>query len=200
MKTRTVFLIRAAVAAGLISGAAQATLIDRGGGLIYDDQFNVTWLQDANYAKTSGYDADGRMNWNDAMTWASNLSYFDSVRNVTYTDWRLPTTLQPDPTCSVQLGGISVGDYCTGSEMGHMFYTALGGMVGQSITTTHNADFGLFTNLQAIPAYWSSTELATDIANFAWDFRMNEGDQYPEDKSNLFLAWAVRDGVSDSVI
>lgn len=25
---------------------------------------------------------------------AANLSYYDSVRNVTYTDWRLPTTLQ----------------------------------------------------------------------------------------------------------
>ena len=56
-----VTLIAAATLAS--SGAAQAALNDRGGGLLYDDVLNVTWLQDANYAKTSGYDADGRMNW-----------------------------------------------------------------------------------------------------------------------------------------
>lgn len=40
--------------AGLsLAGAAQAALHDRGGGLIYDDAQNITWLQDANYAKTS---------------------------------------------------------------------------------------------------------------------------------------------------
>jgi len=33
-----------------------AILTDRGGGLIYDDDLNITWLQDANYADTSGYD------------------------------------------------------------------------------------------------------------------------------------------------
>jgi|RifCSPlowO2_12_1023861.scaffolds.fasta_scaffold474522_1 hypothetical protein len=34
----------------LIAGRAQATLIDRGGGLIYDNVLNITWLQNANYA------------------------------------------------------------------------------------------------------------------------------------------------------
>ena len=43
----------------VFTGAAQAALHDRGGGLIYDDVLNVTWLQDASYARTSGYDADG---------------------------------------------------------------------------------------------------------------------------------------------
>lgn len=52
-------------AAGLsLSGAAQATLIDRGGRMIYDDVLDITWLQDANYAMTSGHDADGRSQWN----------------------------------------------------------------------------------------------------------------------------------------
>jgi hypothetical protein len=49
------------------SGAAGAGLIDRGNGLIYDDVLKITWLQDANYAQTSGYNADGLMNWNAAM-------------------------------------------------------------------------------------------------------------------------------------
>jgi hypothetical protein len=43
------------------STIASATLWDRGGGLIYDDFLKITWLQDANYAKTSGYDSDGIM-------------------------------------------------------------------------------------------------------------------------------------------
>ncbi len=34
-----------------MSAAAQAALHDRGGGLIYDDVLNVTWLADANYAQ-----------------------------------------------------------------------------------------------------------------------------------------------------
>ena len=54
--------------------------------MLYDDILNVTWLSNANYAKTSGYDADGRMTLNDAKNWASNLSYGG------YNDWRLPNS------------------------------------------------------------------------------------------------------------
>lgn len=50
----------------LSAPAAQAQLFDRGGGLIYDSVQNITWLADANYAKTSGYDDDGRMTWGEA--------------------------------------------------------------------------------------------------------------------------------------
>lgn len=95
-------LILALLAGLSLSGAAQAALIDRGGGLIYDTDLNITWLADANYAKTSGYDADGLMTWQEAMDWAANLSYYDSVRGVSYDDWRLPTTLQPDSSCGLQ--------------------------------------------------------------------------------------------------
>lgn len=41
-------------------------LYDRGNGMIYDDLSNVAWLQDANYAHSSGYDSDGLMTWNEA--------------------------------------------------------------------------------------------------------------------------------------
>jgi hypothetical protein len=61
----------------------QAGLVDRGGGLLYDNELNITWLQDANYAKTSGADADGRMTWNVATDWAAGLVYGG------YDDWRL---------------------------------------------------------------------------------------------------------------
>jgi hypothetical protein len=51
--------------------------------MLYDDVHNITWLQDANYAKTSGYDGDGRMTWSAAKTWADNLVYGG------FSDWRL---------------------------------------------------------------------------------------------------------------
>jgi hypothetical protein len=47
-------------------GSASATMIDCGNGLIYDNVLNITWLQDAKYAKTDlklgGTDA-----WRDAI-------------------------------------------------------------------------------------------------------------------------------------
>ena len=49
-----------------VSTTANAALVDRGGGLIYDDVLNVTWLQNANAALGSSYDnidGTGRMIW-----------------------------------------------------------------------------------------------------------------------------------------
>lgn len=63
MKTITSSLVICALITA--SGSAQASLIDRGGGLIYDSNLNVTWLQDANYAKTSGYHVSGAMTWSE---------------------------------------------------------------------------------------------------------------------------------------
>ena len=56
-------------------GIANAELIDRGGGLIYDTELDITWLQDANYARTSAYDDDGMITWYEATAWADQLSF-----------------------------------------------------------------------------------------------------------------------------
>ena len=78
------------------SFSANATLINLGGGLIYDDYLDLTWLSDANYAKTSGYDDDGAMSWQASMDWADSLTYagFDG--------WRLPIAVNQDgsATCT----------------------------------------------------------------------------------------------------
>jgi len=79
-------------------GLATAALYDRGGGLIYDDGLVITWLQDADYANTSGYvaslplsdDRNGRMHWGEAMAWAESLEYGG------YDDWRLPEVGEMD--------------------------------------------------------------------------------------------------------
>jgi hypothetical protein len=151
-----------ALAAGLtLGGAAQAALHDRGGGLIYDDVLNVTWLADANYAQTSGYDADGYMTWDQAMTWAANLSYYDSVRNVTWDDWRLPTIFDTGTSgCNYAYStysgtdcGYNVQTVNTGttpvtvySELAHMYYNNLGFKSAYSPTGDYQPDFGIFGN------------------------------------------------------
>jgi hypothetical protein len=67
----------------------QPPLIDRGLGLIYDVERNVTWLKDANYAKTTGRTPDGQLLWDDAMSWIASLEYCGIA------GWRLPTALDP---------------------------------------------------------------------------------------------------------
>lgn len=164
-----------ALTGGLASGAAQAALIDRGGGLIYDSDLNITWLADANYAQTSGFDADGRMTWSAANAWAAGLTYGG------YSDWRLPTS----DTCS--------GFDCTGSELGHLFYQELGGTAGLSILASGDPDLSLFQNTQ-LGGYWSGTAYAPLPAEGAWYFNTADGGQRFHHQDSTSYAWAVRPG------
>ena len=177
------------VAALGVSSMAEAALVDRGGGLIYDNVLNVTWLANAG--------ASGQMSsWSSAVSWASNFSYYDSVRNQTLTGWRLPTTPLADPNCSVQSGAPSPAGYnCTGSEMGELFYNELGGVAGQPISTIHNSNFNLFQNIQTNGSnwYWSG-EYPAD-ASSAWGFWFGSGLLSTAYKTQPgWYAWAVRPG------
>jgi hypothetical protein len=176
----------------VVATTAQASLIDRGGGLIYDTDLDITWLADANYAKTSGYDADGLMIWTQAMNWAGNLSYGG------YTDWRLPITLIPDVSCSFEALGDPYGYYCIGSEMGHLFYNELGGVADASIATSGEPELALFLNIQS-DYYWSAT-LYEPFTLYGFFFGFVNGFQASVvppsiyDDNSVFYAWAVRDG------
>jgi hypothetical protein len=194
-------------ALAFVMGSAQAALIDRGGGLLYDNVLNVTWLQDANFAKTSGYDADGRMFWQEASAWASNLSYYDSVRNATYSDWRLPNTSAVSGGAfnyAWSLDGSSDYGYnisasgslyagSTGSEMAHLYYTSLGYVAGQAVTNA-----GPFSNFQA-DYYWSATPFAPSmVSGYAFDFSFYHGGQGGYNYFGMYgegiYALAVREG------
>ena len=198
MKFRTPLIAAALLAAG-IGSSAHAALEGRDldGNLAtseayYDTDRGITWLADANYAQTSGYDADGRMNWADANTWAANLSFTDGI-NV-YDNWRLPTTPNPDATCSFQGDGYSLGFNCTGSEMGHLFSAELGGTAGQSILTSADPDLANFTNIQA-SSYWSATEDPFYPTDYAWLIEWHTGYQSTHNKSLVgFFAIAVSPG------
>ena len=201
-------LILALVSGLAISGGAQATLIDRGSGLIYDDVLNITWLQDANYAKTSGYDADGQMNWANANAWAANLSYGG------YDDWRLPTMVDTGPSgCDFAESGTDCGynvQTVSGStvysEMAYMYYVNLGLKGYYSTTGSYQPDFGIFgngtqggqndvgliNNLQS-SVYWSGLEYVPNT-NLAWLFGTDYSIQSANTKYYGFYAWAVRPG------
>lgn len=87
--------------------SSNAALIDRGGGLIYDSDQDLTWSQDAGLS--------GFLNWDEATAWAENL-LFGGVGG-----WRLPTTTQfDDPTCSGDVRGVLFYEHrldCLGGEM-----------------------------------------------------------------------------------
>jgi hypothetical protein len=160
--------------AGLgFASTAQADLVAKlGGTVVYDTDRNLTWLANAN--------ANGPMTWDQANTWAASLNVAD------HTGWRLPTALNAD-------GSGPCYEYnCTVSELGHLFYGELGGVAGQSITTTHNANFNLFNTIQSY-VYWSDTEYAAN-PGAAWSFATNSGYQGLGSKDTVFLAWAVHTG------
>ena len=175
-----------------LSFVANAALVDRGNGLIYDNTLDITWLQDANYAQTSGFDSNGLMTYDTAIAWAGGLSYSG------YDDWRLPTTSYPDPTCSLHPSSPE-GTGCTGSEMGHLF----------EIDGISKSDPGLFLNVQPAlgEGYWSETEYSPYPVPFvaAFGFNFSPGGSFGYQtwatKSNNFYAWAVTEGdVGASVV
>ena len=151
--------------------SVNAALLDRGNGLIYDDDRDITWLQNANLAGQT-------FTWQEAVDWADALVFGG------LDDWRLPTTLQPDSSCSEQNlngFGVSGGIGCTGSEMGHL----------RNSEGINPAAPGLFINIQTTQPYWSETEFN---ANGAWRFGFPQGLQNLEAKNIKHAAWAVRDG------
>ena len=199
MKKLSVILCTIVLVLGFV-GTSSAFLYDRGGGLIYDSDQNITWLQDANYAQTSGYDADGLMTWNQATAWASQLVYGG------YDDWRLPTTV--DGPYVYGYDGTTTGGYnIISSEMGYMFYINLGnfGYINTNGIWPQGGwglkKTGPFNNLQSdydpwngtSDYYWSGTEYSAN-PGYAWLFGFAYGNQFQAGKSRNCYAWAVLDG------
>ena len=210
--------ILATIALGFsFTTTTQAALIARGTDMVYDDVNNITWASDANLFKTQAasnpnlvseiiaanggvihdtpnvYDtvpnsgvyslttadfntSNGRLTWWGAQAWANNLSLGG------YTDWTLPTTVPAQ-----------YGLNQTGSQMGDLFYNQLGGVAWTSITTTHNANYNLFSNVQN-DTYWLSSESAP-FPFIAWVFDTTNGDPTTTSyKFDQLYAWAVRPG------
>lgn len=130
----------------------------------YDTELDITWLADANYAKTSGFAPDGWMPFAQATSWVAGLDIYG------VTGWRLPTVAPVNGT-SFQYGYSEDGTTDFGfaptgvgwgkaSELGHMFYVTLGNTayLGGFECTPPCAltNTGPFVNLQS-HGYWSGT-------------------------------------------
>lgn len=138
------------------SNANAALLLRLGGQAVYDTDRDITWLTDAKLAATNSFGLayftpiggnyasiiydNGKMTWDGAIAWVNAMN---EANYLGFHDWRLPTALNLDGT------GPCIGQFCTQSEMGHLFYGELGGF-------THNANYDLFRNLEAWN-YWTGT-------------------------------------------
>ena len=197
-----------ALVLGASISSANAALINRGGGLIYDDVLGITWLQDANYAMTSGFDVDGMITWDTAVGWVDSLVYSNS--GGTYADWRLPTVIDTGSVgCPTNdWAGTDCGwnvDTSTG-EMASLFYDTLGNLAYYDTSGSPQSGSGLsntgpFTNLQS-HLYWTGTDWSPTGA-FINGFGGTSGTpgsavwaglQSIDDKTHDWYAWAVRDG------
>ncbi len=177
------------------SSVANATLINRGADtqgnqLIYDTDLDVTWYDYSNAADT----------WQNQVSWASGLSVTHD--SVTYTDWRLPTTVDGAIVSGSNAdfyNGVGPNGYnITTSEMGHLFYTELGNLGKIAIDGTEpQPGYGLnstgdFQNL-VNSVYWSATEYSAHPES-AWRFVFGRGSQDNGGKTILYDGLAVRSG------
>ena len=161
MKRIFLYVMPLVLVLGISVSPTHAALIEIGSGMVYDDVLNITWLQDANYAMTSGYDTDGRMTWEQANTWATTLVYGGTG------GWRLPTFDNPRP---------APGDYTADNELPSL-WTQLVILQNGSYTANldTNGDISPFFNLghqqtgQSI--YWTGLAGTTG----AWEYWMDCG-------------------------
>lgn len=182
--------------------------------MIYDTAQDITWLQDANYAMTSGYDDDGRMTWDEAVLWAETLNYGG------FTEWRLPHTLPVNGSEYIYGGEPVPGDIydgsrdvgynisapgsaypgSTGSEMAHLHYTTLGNLGFYDLNgNDQQPGYGLqntgpFINFNAVD-YWSGTQFPpVSTSAFAFDFDYGRQSDVGKTGDPNVYAWAVHDG------
>lgn len=201
MKTLKLTALAAVIAASSLS--AKAALYDRGNGLIYDSHLNITWLQDANYAQTSGYSADGLLIWNTSIDWAANLTYGG------FTDWRLPSAVLNGTWDEISWDGSTDYSYNnTRSELGHLYHELGNKGYCNTSAACNQPNFGWlnttfidattgqsvsFLNVQN-HVYWAAEAYVPNPLNI-WHFNAAYGLNYGyRNTYNPAYAWAVHDG------
>jgi hypothetical protein len=122
----------------------------------------------------------------------------NAAKYLGFSSWRLPTTLETDPSCS----GSAYG--CTGSELGHLFYIELGGQVNTRMSLAHNSNYELFSNIQEMVycgRYWSGTTYSLDSSR-AWVLTFCNGGQahVPKGEGHYVLPVLTGDVAASSVL
>jgi hypothetical protein len=129
------------------------------------------------------YPVEGQMTYWGAIAW---IHYLNVTHHKGYSDWRLPDIgpIRSPGSC----GGACYPGDINSSEWWRLFGQELGGVFGTSITTIHNANYDLFTQ---IGSGWSDN-IGGDLVNqFGGD-----GGQGRNGIQTTAWAWPVRTGVS----
>jgi hypothetical protein len=183
------FATQAASYSGGAAAFVSAVIADSGG-VIHDTPNaydNGTYTLSASDFVTSGAFA-GTMDYWGARAW---VNYLDATNYGGSNQWALPTTVDSDSSGGYPDG--AGGDPSqSSSQMAQLFYGGLGQVANSSITTTHNANYSLFSNVQSY-VYWSGTETSAD-PSVAYSFSTSNGFQSGYDKRNDFYALAVSPG------
>jgi len=187
----------------------------------YDTVLDVTWLQDANYAKTSNYDGDdaiynddGIMSWDAANEFIARLN---SDKHLGAGNWRLPAMVDiGEIGCTYPESLLPAGDcgYNSQGEMAHIYYDVLGNTGSWNpYLLTQNSSWGLYNtdpfsqielpggtapggNLFA-NAFWYGLEYGPNPESYAWIFNFYNGKQQYQTKTDYNsggVPWPVRNG------
>jgi hypothetical protein len=221
MKQSRMYAYLCACICSFVIYTANAALVSRlGGQAVYDTDLDITWIADFDLFQNNSFGLDRYVNlgihpsdsdstnnstlYDTRATWSGALFWIDAMNDANYlgfNDWRLPTTLIPDASCtSDQAGttpsGDSSGFNCTGSEMGHLHYNELGVAAGDFTGDSGNPAVHLFdgdngtSTIDGFP-YWTSAE--TSPGN-AMVFYTTNGEQLIRNKTFDYMVIAVRDG------
>jgi hypothetical protein len=166
------------------------------GRTVYDPVANVTWLADANLAKSQTFNAqctgkDGVLciNPGGSMSHTTALNWINAMNAANYlgqSSWQLPPIPDKDPSC--QNGGFG----CTGDPLGALFYNQLHLAVGTPAVPTPPVKVGPFQNLQPY-LYWTCQAAAgsqvlcgSDLPapGFGWSFSFGNGFQGTDLQTN----------------
>jgi hypothetical protein len=185
VKTKLSFLTLVFLSLFSISNFTHAALINRGGGMIYDDVLDVTWLQEAVHL-TNHY--------------GSALDYVDSLVHGGYDDWRLPRVLVSD-------GSDGMGNILnvTESEVSHLLILTLGNIVnpgaplGTPAVELNSCSPFLGLTVDGCggehydhPWWLDASAYGPEVTY--WAFNVWAGEHTHHHSAHSGLVWAVRDG------
>lgn len=172
----------------IFTGTTRAQLVNRGNGLIYDADQDITWVQ---YTNTAG---DVEYLLGELLTKQQALDFVDWFN--TYiggvwgaTEWRLPVTpTAMDGTCS---GSYNTGTGCRNSELGYLYYVQLGNSAGAGGFTNR----GLFIDISNGYTYWTDWDITIPGApDESMVFTFGTGMQTRASNDERYRVWLVHDG------